>query len=305
MTLKTHEEDGLHVFEAEIDGQTIKWDDGLTYTSHLKIDKLLTAQTPVSDKPDEMLFIIMHQTMELWMKLLLHEAGQLMIELRGDRVSRACKTLSRMETVIRHMTHSWEVLATLTPHDFLTFRGQLGRASGFQSHQFRELEFRLGLKREDMMLVHKDNPVAMEVLQEALDAPSIYDELLQLVARHGLDVPDHVLIRDFSKPREPDETVEDIWLDIYADPDAHRDLFRLAERFTALEYYFQEWRFKHMKTIARVIGHKKGTGGSAGVEYLVKSLGLTFFPELWSMLTRMKPPEDHNFRASYGSTRGG
>lgn len=292
MTVRKREEDGLPVFEAEIDGETIVWDRGLTYSKHIRTGELLKTQAPVSDKPDEMLFIVIHQTMELWLKLLLHESAVLIEDLRTDQVARADKTLDRMATVIRHMTHSWEVLATLTPHDFLTFRGFLRRASGFQSHQFRVLEFRLGTKRADMMLVHQDDPQAMGELQAALDAPSLYDELLMLLARRGFEIPGDKLARDWSQPYEPAEKVEDAWMAIYSDPDGHRDLYALAERATALEYQFQEWRFKHMKTVARVIGHKPGTGGSSGVDYLVKSLRHSFFPELWSMRTRLTAPRE-------------
>jgi tryptophan 2,3-dioxygenase len=286
------DEDGLPVFAARIDGEEIVWDSGLTYARHIQTEALLKTQVPVSDKPDEMLFIVMHQTMELWLKLLLHETAVLIADLRADRVARADKTIERMATVVGHMTHSWEVLATLTPHDFLTFRGFLRRASGFQSHQYRLLEFTLGTKRADMMLVHKDDSHATAALQAALDAPSLYDELLMLLARRGFTIPADKLERDWSQPYQPSEAVEEAWMAVYTDPDSHRDLYALAERVTALEYRLQEWRFKHMKTVARVIGQKPGTGGSAGVDYLVKALGLTFFPELWSMRTRMTAPRE-------------
>ena len=190
------------------------------------------------------------------------------------------------------MIHSWEVLATLTPHDFLTFRGFLRRASGFPSQQYRELEYLLGNKREDMMIVHKDDPVATERLRATFEAPSIYDELLRLLARRGFAIPADHLERDWTKPYEASEAVEKAWLAIYTDPDRYWDLYTLAEKVTALEYYFQEWRFKHMKTVARVIGHKPGTGGSSGVNYLVKALSLSFFPELWSMRTEMVAPRE-------------
>ncbi len=289
MSVRKQTIDGLDVFEAVIEGETITWDTSLTYSSHLQTEKLLSAQEPVSDKPDEMLFIIMHQSMELWMKLVLHEAEQLMADMRADHIARACKTLERIETVLRHMTHSWEVLATLTPHDFVTFRGFLKRASGMQSHQFRELEFRLGLKRPDMLVIHEHDQAAQQSLQAALDAPSVYDELLHLMARQGHGIPDALLTRDYAVLYTPDPAVEDAWLAIYRDPDQHRALYQLGERFSALEYYFQEWRFKHMKTIARVIGQKPGTGGSAGADYLARTLDLTFFPELLSMRSRISP----------------
>ena len=260
---------GTDIFETEIDGETIQWDNGLTYARHLQTAQLLSAQVPVSDKPDEMLFIIMHQTMELWIKLVLHEGRLVLDAIKADRLAIAGKGLDRIATIQRHMIHSWEVLATLTPHDFLTFRGFLRRASGFQSQQYRELEYLLGNKRGDMMIVHKDDRQATEKLRVAFEAPSLYDELLRLLARRGFDIPADHLERDWTKPYAASEAVEDAWLEIYTHVDAHWDLYMLAEKITALEYYFQEWRFKHMKTVARVIGHKPGTGGSSGVNYLV------------------------------------
>lgn len=290
--IRQSREGGTDIFETEIDGETIQWDNGLTYARHLQMQQLLAAQVPVSDKPDEMLFIIMHQTMELWLKLVLHEARLVVDAIKADRLERAGKGLDRIATIQRHMIHSWEVLATLTPHDFLTFRGFLRRASGFQSQQYRELEYLLGNKRADMMVVHKDDAAAMARLRAAFEAPSLYDELLQLLARRGFAIPADRLTRDWTQPYEASEAVEQAWLAIYSDPDRHWDLYMLAEKITALEYYFQEWRFKHMKTVARVIGHKPGTGGSSGVNYLVKALSLSFFPELWSMRTEMKAPRE-------------
>lgn len=278
------------VFETEIDGETVQWDDGLTYARHIQTAQLLSSQVPVSDKPDEMLFIIMHQTMELWLKLVLHEARIVYDAIKRDRLEIAAKGLDRIATIQRHMIHSWEVLATLTPHDFLTFRGFLRRASGFQSQQYRELEYLLGNKRGDMMIVHKGDAEATARLRAAFEAPSLYDELLRLLARRGFSIPAAYLDRDWTQPYEPSEAVEQAWLAIYTNPDQHWDLYTLAEKITALEYYFQEWRFKHMKTVARVIGHKPGTGGSSGVNYLVKALNLSFFPELWSMRTAMVAP---------------
>lgn len=302
MEILKRQEDGIEVFEARIDGEKIEWDKGLTYARHIQTEQILASQIPVSDKPDEMLFIIMHQTMELWLKLVLHEARIVVESLRADDFARAGKTLDRIATIQRHMIHSWEILATLTAHDFLTFRGYLRRASGFQSHQYRELEFMLGNKREDMMVVHQGDAAAMERLTAAFQAPSLYDEILQVLARHGHPVPAEYLERDFTKPHVPSEAIEDIWLNIYSNPQEHWPVYDLAEKVTALEYYFQEWRFKHMKTVARVIGHKPGTGGSSGVNYLVKALSLSFFPELWSMRTRMVAPrEGGNYAASESS----
>jgi tryptophan 2,3-dioxygenase len=290
VTIKRFVEDGVESFEAKIDGETIQWDKGLSYSRHLQTDQLLSAQIPVSDKPDEMLFIIMHQSMELWLKLVLHEAKLVVGALREDNLDAAFKTLDRIATIQRHMIHSWEILATLTPHDFMTFRGFLRKASGFQSWQYRELEFLLGNKREDLTIVHSEDTETYNHLMAALGTPSLYDEVLQLLARKGFPVPASHLDRDWTKPYEASPEIESIWLTIYSDVDAHWDLFTLGEKVTALEYYFQEWRFKHLKTVSRVIGHKPGTGGSSGVNYLQKALSLSFFPELWSMRTRMTAP---------------
>lgn len=289
--IRQNNEDGVTVFEAEIDGETIHWDNGLTYARHIQTERLLSSQIPVSDKPDEMLFIIMHQTMELWLKLVLHEAKIALAGIQQETLHSAGKALDRIATIQRHMIHSWEVLATLTPHDFMTFRGYLRRASGFQSYQYRELEYMLGNKREDLALVHANDKDMHAHLMRVMHAPSLYDEVLKLLARRGFAIPQSHLERDWSKPYEASDAIEAAWLEIYSDVDKHWELYQLGEKITALEYYFQEWRFKHMKTVARVIGHKPGTGGSAGVDYLVKALSLSFFPELWSMRTRMVAPQ--------------
>ena len=181
----------------QVEGETITWDRELSYGSHLQIDKLLSSQVPSSDKPDEMLFIIMHQTMELWIKLMLHELREAISALQADRFDRAFKTLDRLSTIMRHMIHSWEVLATLSPHDFLTFRSVLGKASGFQSHQYRELEFLLGTKRAELLKVHADNPVATQQLTQTLATPSFYDEVLQVLAKSGIAIPPEKLERDW------------------------------------------------------------------------------------------------------------
>ena len=287
MTVRKFVEDGVETFETQVEGETIQWDKGLTYARHLQIEQLLSAQVPVSDKPDEMLFIIMHQTMELWLKLILHEVRLALTAIQDNRLDQAGKALDRVATIQRHMINSWEVLATLTPHDYLTFRGYLRKASGFQSYQYRELEFLLGNKRPDLLIFHQEDEIATARLGAALGEPSLYDEALRLLARRGFAIPASHVERDWSAAYEPSEQVEDAWIAVYSSPDKHWDLYMLAEKLTALEYYFQEWRFKHMKTVARVIGQKIGTAGSSGVNYLVKALDMSFFPELWSMRTRM------------------
>ena len=289
MDVRRYIENGIETFEAEIDGETIRWDGGLTYAKHLQIDQLLSAQLPVSPRPEEMLFIIMHQAMELWIKLVLHETHRALAHLKAREFRETFKLLDRIATIQRHMIHSWEVLATLTPHDFMTFRGYLRRASGFQSHQYRELEFLLGNKRADLAVLHRDEPEVTARLTEILGQPSLYDEALRLLADEGFAIPADKLERDWSLPYEASDAIEDAWLAIYSDIERWPLLYQLGEKLAGLEYYFQEWRFKHMKTVARVIGQKTGTGGSSGVRYLVKALDLSFFPELWSMRTRMLP----------------
>ena len=287
MNINRFTEDGVETFEAQINGETIHWDTGLTYAKHPQTERLLSSQIPVSDQPDEMLFIVMHQTMELWIKLIIHEARLVVAALRSDDIDQAIKTLDRIATIQRHMIHSWEVLATLTPHDFLTFRGYLRKASGFQSHQYRELEFMLGNKRKDVLLVHSRNAEITDRLVAVMQAPSLYDDVLGLLARRGFAIPASHLERDWSEPYRSCVEVEDAWLEIYSNVEDCWDLYTLGEKVIGLEYYFQEWRFKHMKTVARVIGQKPGTGGSSGVDYLVKALEVSFFPELWAMRTRM------------------
>jgi tryptophan 2,3-dioxygenase len=283
---------GTDIFETEIDGETIQWDNGLTYARHLQTAQLLVgAGAGVGQARRDA--VHHHAPDDGVVDQAGAARGRLVLDaIKADRLAIAGKGLDRIATIQRHMIHSWEILATLTPHDFLTFRGFLRRASGFQSQQYRELEYLLGNKREDMMIVHKDDTQATERLRAAFEAPSLYDELLRLLARRGFDIPADHLERDWTKPYAASDAVEDAWLKIYTDVDAHWDLYTLAEKITALEYYFQEWRFKHMKTVARVIGHKPGTGGSSGVNYLVKALDLSFFPELWSMRTRMAAPRE-------------
>jgi len=288
MEVKSIIADGVETFETEINGERIQWDSGLTYAKHIQTKQLLATQLPVSDKPDELLFIIMHQTMELWIKLCLHEVKIALKAIQDDELAKAFKTFDRIATVQRHMIDSWEVLATLSPHDFLTFRGYLRKASGFQSYQYRQLEFLLGNRNADLIVVHKDDEAVLDELKATLAMPSLYDEVLQLLDRRGFKVPEHLLNRDWQQQYEPSDEVESVWKAIYENVEESWDLYTLAEKITALEYYFHEWRFKHMKTVSRVIGFKKGTGGSSGVSYLVKALEYSFFPELWSVRTTLE-----------------
>tara|TARA_B100001094_G_scaffold19599_1_gene16728 strand:+ start:3347 stop:4252 length:906 start_codon:yes stop_codon:yes gene_type:complete len=293
--IKSSKINGIETFSTEIDGEKIEWDTELTYNSHLQTERLLSSQVGVSGEPDETLFIIVHQTMELWIKLYLHELRIIINCIQNDQLSRSFKTFDRIAAIQRHMIQSWEVLATLTPHDFLTFRGYLRKASGFQSHQYRELEFKLGNKNKDLITVHQNDKKIHKILIKALNEPSLYDEALRLLAKKGFAIPSIALNRDWSKKYQASPEVEEAWKLIYEDTEKYWELYMLAERITSLEYYFQEWRFKHMKTVSRVIGHSPGTAGSSGVDYLLKALDISFFPELWSMRTQLSAERRENF----------
>jgi tryptophan 2,3-dioxygenase len=263
------------------------WDPDLSYGSYLALDELLGAQRLRSAEHDEMLFIVIHQASELWMKLAIHEIEAAMRHVAADDVDPALKMMSRVSRIQQNLTQSWSILSTLTPSDYLKFRPMLGQSSGFQSHQYRLLEFRLGNKSERHVRVHHQRPEREAVLMRALHEPSLYDVVLQLLARHGLPVPPSALDRDWSRPYEASAGVEDAWLEVYRDTARWWELYDLAEKLVDLEHQFQQWRFMHLKTVERIIGHKRGTGGTSGVSYLVRALDLRFFPELWSLRTRL------------------
>jgi tryptophan 2,3-dioxygenase len=267
--------------------EKVHWDQDLSYGSYLALDELLAAQRPRSGEHDEMLFIVIHQASELWMKLAVFEIEAAMRCIAHDDLGPALKMMSRVARIQANLTQSWSILSTLTPADYLKFRPKLGQSSGFQSHQYRLLEFRLGNKSEKHVRVHREWPERERVLLQALHAPSLYDLVLQMLARQGLPLPPQVLDRDWSRPYEPSVAVEDAWLAVYRDTRRWWMLYDLAEKLVDLEHQFQQWRFMHLKTVERIIGHKPGTGGTSGVSYLVKALDLRFFPELWSLRTRL------------------
>ena len=262
----------------------------MSYGDYLGLDQLLSAQHPLSGRHDELLFIIIHQVQELWMKLMNHELELAMDRLRADALRPCFKALARVSRIQRQLVEAWDVLTTMTPHDYLAFRGSLGSASGFQSWQYRLLEFRLGAKDAFMLRPHRHRPDILAVLESAFRAPSLYDEALHLLARRGLALPAEVLDRDWSMPRPPSEAVIAAWARIYDQAEELFDLYELAEELVDLEDAFQTWRFRHMKTVERIIGHRPGTGGSAGVAYLKGALERSFFPELWSVRTRLQAP---------------
>ncbi|HMN45628.1 MAG TPA: tryptophan 2,3-dioxygenase [Povalibacter sp.] len=273
----------------DLSDEQVFWDLGesKSYGQYLQLDKVLSAQQPISYEHDEMLFIVIHQASELWMKLCLHELTGALDHIRRDDLGPSFKMLARVSRIQAQLTQSWDVLATMTPAEYSAFRNQLGRASGFQSYQYRMLEFIIGNKNADMIEVHRRDPVHYDALQRMLHSPSIYDESLRLLSRRGFEIPQDYLDRDWSQPYQPSKQVAAAWLAVYHSIEENWDLYDLAEKLVDLDMKFQLWRFSHMKTVERIIGYKRGTGGTGGVSYLAKALELRFFPELWTVRTSM------------------
>lgn len=261
-----------------------------TYGGYLKLEQLLSAQAPRTANHDEVLFIIQHQTSELWMKLLLHELDAAHALVRDDKLEASFKILSRVGHIQRMLFEQWAVLETMTPFDYLQFREELGKSSGFQSHQYRALEFMLGNKDPRALLPHRGDEAVHAELQRRLEQPSLYDEFLRHLARAGHPVPPEVLSRDVTQPYESHPGVVAVFRTIYMQPQQHWDAYEMAEKLVDVEERFQLWRFRHMKTVHRIIGHKTGTGGSSGVGFLRRALELVFFPELWDVRTHLELP---------------
>jgi tryptophan 2,3-dioxygenase len=261
--------------------------DEMTYGDYLQLDRILTSQRPLSGHHDEMLFIIIHQTSELWMKLILHELRAAIDAIRRDQLEPAFKMLARVSRIQLQLIQSWDVLSTLTPSEYMQFRGELGHASGFQSVQNRLIEFAFGYKNRRLVDMFRDRPEEWKRLNRAIQEPSIYDVSLQAMARRGLSIDESRLNRDWSQDYVPHPSVEAAWLEVYRDVDRYWDLYELAEKLVDIEDRQQQWRYNHMKTVERIIGHKTGTGGSSGVGYLKKVLEHRFFPELWSLRTKL------------------
>ena len=257
----------------------------MSYGDYLHIDQILSAQHPLSPAHDEMLFIIQHQTSELWMKLMLTEIGAAIADIRADHLPPAFKKLARASRIFEQLVNAWDVLATMTPPEYSAIRPYLGPSSGFQSFQYRCIEFALGNKNAAMLKVHAHRPERLALVQAYYDAPSLYDEALRLMARRGLPVPASHLQRDFTQPYEASDAVEAAWLTVYREPEKYWDLYQLGEKLTDLEDAFRVWRFKHVTTVERIIGFKRGTGGTSGVGYLRKMLDVVLFPELWRLRT--------------------
>lgn len=261
----------------------------MTYGSYLELDKLLSAQHPVSrpEHHDEMLFIIQHQTTELWLKQLLHELSSARELLASDDLREALKRVARIKRIQDVMTQQWSILATLTPTEYAQFRGALGNSSGFQSVQYRAVEFALGNKNERMLSVFSEHPENLALLTAELERPTLYDEFLRFAARRGLPIPAEILERDVREAYRPHPSLVPAIQEIYENPQTHWDLYEACEDLVDLEDNFQFWRFRHLKTVTRTIGMKTGTGGSSGVSFLQRALELTFFPELYTVRTEI------------------
>ena len=259
------------------------------YTGYLQLDKLLSAQKPLSDPPhhDEMLFIVQHQVAELWIKLTIHEIGGAIQHMRHDRLAPAVKNLARVRHIQNQMYNQWKVLDTLTPSEYAEFRHVFGKASGFQSAQYRILEFTLGNKSRSTLSVHKHQPYWHTQLKTALEAPSLYEEFLMHLSRQGMAIPDHVVDRDFSEMRDEDDDVVRALGEIYDDRATYWQPYEACEALVDIGNNFQFWRFHHMKTVERIIGHQRGSGGSSGVPFLKKALDIEFFPELLQVRTEV------------------
>ncbi len=259
-----------------------------TYGGYLQLDLLLNSQTPRSGEHDEMLFIIQHQTSELWMKLMLHELDRALACVKADDLAATFKIFARIAHIQRMLFEQWAVLETMTPSEYLTFRDALGRSSGFQSYQYRALEFMLGNKDPNALLPHRDSPDTHAWLKARLEQPSLYDEFLRFLHRHGHPVPEDRVNRDFTRPYEKSDALMRVFKEVYEQPEKNWVAYEMAEKLIDVEERFQLWRFRHMKTVHRIIGHKMGTGGSSGVTVLQRALGLTFFPELWDVRTELE-----------------
>ena len=275
-------EDIVHAEKAQLD-----FSRDMSYGDYLQLDAILGAQKPLSPAHDELLFIIQHQTSELWMKLMLHELHAAIANIAADELSDAFKKLARVSRIMEQLVHAWDVLATMTPPEYSAIRPYLGQSSGFQSAQYRCIEFALGNKNAAMVKPHAHRPDLLAQVQAAYEAPSLYDQALRLLARRGLPVPTSHTSRDWTQSYAESDEVEHAWLTVYRDPKQYWELYQLGEELTDLEDAFRLWRFRHVTTVERIIGFKRGTGGTGGVSYLRKMLDVVLFPEIWKLRTNL------------------
>jgi len=272
-------------FDPAQDGAQMSFDGRLSYSDYLSLETLLNAPHPLSDALDEMLFIIQHQTSELWMRLALHELAATRKALSAGEFGPTFKALARVARIFEQLNSAWDVLRTMTPSDYTRFRETLGQSSGFQSWQYRLIEFTLGNRNPAMLRPHEHRADIFEHLSAELARPSLYDTALLELAKAGMAVPEQVLNRDVSQSYEANEGVRAAWLEVYQNPDAHWQVYELAEKLVDVEDYFRRWRFNHVTTVERIIGLKRGTGGTGGVSYLRRMLETELFPELWQLRT--------------------
>jgi tryptophan 2,3-dioxygenase len=266
--------------EAQLD-----FSQSMSYGDYLQLDAILGAQKPLSPAHDEMLFIIQHQTSELWMKLMLHELHAAIANVAADELGDAFKKLARVSRIMEQLVHAWDVLATMTPPEYSAIRPYLGNSSGFQSAQYRCIEFALGNKNAAMLEPHAHCPELLAQVQAAYEAPSLYDEALRLLARRGLGIPVSYTARDWTQAYAESDAVKAAWLAVYRNSKHYFDLYQLGEELTDLEDAFRLWRFRHVTTVERIIGFKRGTGGTGGVRYLRRMLDVVLFPEIWTLRT--------------------
>jgi len=259
----------------------------MSYGDYLCLEKILSAQQLKSEQHDEMLFVIIHQASELWLKLAGHELSAAIGNVKEGNFGHAFKVISRVKQIIRQLTQSWDILSTLTPVDYLKFRDDLGHSSGFQSYGYRKIEFLLGNKNASLLEVHQSNESVHNELKNILEQPSLYDEVITALHTKGFPIDAEVLSRDVTLPYQSNDSVINAWLTIYQNPDQYFEYYELAEKLVDIEDTIQQWRFKHMSTVMRIIGNKAGTGGSSGVSFLKKALDISFFPELYTVRTKL------------------
>ncbi|UWR46121.1 tryptophan 2,3-dioxygenase [Phaeobacter inhibens] len=268
------------------EGAQMSFDGRMSYGDYLSLDLLLNAQKTWTNTHDEMLFIIQHQTSELWMRLAIHELTAARSRLLANKPHEAFKMLARVARIFEQLNSAWDVLRTMTPSDYSAFRDELGQSSGFQSHQYRQIEFMLGNRNKAMLRPHAHRPDVLALLEDELSQPSLYDVALRTLGQR-FDLPEEVLNRNLSEAYTPHPAVEAAWSEVYRDTEAHWDLYELAEKLVDFEDYFRRWRFNHVTTVERVIGFKRGTGGTGGVSYLKRMLEVELFPELWHLRTAL------------------
>ena len=274
-------------YDPATEGAQMSFKDRMAYSDYLQLDKVLEAQAPLSTAHDEMLFIIQHQTSELWMKLALHELAAATRSIRADRLEPSFKMLARVARIFEQLNNAWDVLRTMTPSEYTEFRGSLGQSSGFQSWQYRAVEYMAGNRNLAMLRPHAHRQEFTDRLEAILATPSLYDESILLLSRQGFDVGGDATRTDWREMRAESEEVLAAWQAVYEDPERHWMLYELAEKLVDFEDYFRRWRFNHVTTVERIIGLKRGTGGTSGVSYLRKMLEVELFPELWKVRTRL------------------